>query len=60
MHFPDEHAEQFIPLLRQHWETHHQPRNFTWVRVLPGRDRVRLVDLDFGPSWEAAAPRVVR
>jgi pimeloyl-ACP methyl ester carboxylesterase len=19
MHFPDEHAEQFIPLLRQHW-----------------------------------------
>lgn len=23
MHFPDEHAEQLIPLLRQHWETHH-------------------------------------
>lgn len=22
MHFPDEHAEQFIPLLRQHWATH--------------------------------------
>jgi pimeloyl-ACP methyl ester carboxylesterase len=24
MHFPDEHAEQFIPLLRQHWVTHHE------------------------------------
>ena len=22
MHFPDERAEQFIPLLRQHWAAH--------------------------------------
>ena len=24
MHFPDEHADQFIPLLRQHWASHHE------------------------------------
>jgi pimeloyl-ACP methyl ester carboxylesterase len=24
MHFPDEHAVQFIPVLRQHWATHHE------------------------------------
>lgn len=24
MHFPDEHAEQFIPLLRQHWASHNE------------------------------------
>lgn len=24
MHFPDERAEQFIPMLRQHWVAHHE------------------------------------
>jgi hypothetical protein len=36
------------------------PRNFTRVRVLLGRERVRIVDLDFGAPVKAVTPRVVR
>ena len=36
------------------------PRNFTRVRVLPGREPVRIVGLDFGVPGKATAPRVVR
>jgi len=37
-----------------------KPRNFTRVRVLPGREPVRIVNLDFGVPGKATAPRVVR
>ena len=36
------------------------PRNFTRVRVLPGREPVRIVHIDFGVPGKATAPRVVR
>jgi len=36
------------------------PRNFTRVRVLLARERVRIVDLDFGAPVNAVTSRVVR